>query len=109
MSETTSLGIELGSTRIKACLIDADGRTLATGSRSWENQFETGRWTYSRDAVREGLRSAYADLVAHLGAAPASFGAIGVSAMMHGYLAFDAEGQLLVPFRTWRNTNTGPA
>ncbi|MGN6273407.1 MAG: xylulokinase [Protaetiibacter sp.] len=109
MSETTFLGIELGSTRIKACVIDAEGRTLATGSHSWENRLEDGRWTYSLDAVREGLRSAYADLVAQLGAAPASFGAIGVSAMMHGYLAFDAEGQLLVPFRTWRNTNTGPA
>ncbi|HTN56937.1 MAG TPA: FGGY family carbohydrate kinase, partial [Protaetiibacter sp.] len=109
MSETTSLGIELGSTRIKACLIDADGRTLATGSHSWENRLENGLWTYSLEAVHEGLRSAYADLVVQLGEAPTSFGAIGVSAMMHGYLAFDAEGKLLVPFRTWRNTNTGPA
>jgi sugar (pentulose or hexulose) kinase len=109
MSDTTFLGIELGSTRIKACLIDADGRTLATGSHSWENQFEDGRWTYSLEAVHAGLRAAYADLVAALGEAPTSFGAIGVSAMMHGYLAFDADDQLLVPFRTWRNTSTGEA
>jgi sugar (pentulose or hexulose) kinase len=109
MSDTTFLGIELGSTRIKACLIDADGRTLATGSHSWENQFEDGRWTYSLEAVHAGLRTAYADLVAALGEAPTSFGAIGVSAMMHGYLAFDADDQLLVPFRTWRNTSTGEA
>jgi sugar (pentulose or hexulose) kinase len=109
MSDTTFLGIELGSTRIKACLIDADGRTLASGSHSWENQFEDGRWTYSLEAVHAGLRAAYADLVAALGEAPTSFGAIGVSAMMHGYLAFDADDQLLVPFRTWRNTSTGDA
>jgi sugar (pentulose or hexulose) kinase len=109
MSETTALGIELGSTRIKACLVDADGRTLATGSHSWENRLEGGLWTYPLDAVREGLRAAYADLVSALGEAPATFGAIGVSAMMHGYLAFDEAGELLVPFRTWRNTNTAPA
>ncbi|GMA89767.1 FGGY-family carbohydrate kinase [Homoserinibacter gongjuensis] len=109
MSETTSLGIELGSTRIKACLIDADGRTLATGSHSWENQLEDGRWTYSLEAVHAGLRAAYANLVAELGAPPSSFGAIGVSAMMHGYLAFDADDELLVPFRTWRNTSTAAA
>ncbi|PZQ89805.1 MAG: ATPase [Leifsonia xyli] len=103
------LGIELGSTRIKACLIDGDGSTVATGSHSWENQLENGSWTYPLDAVRDGLRAAYADLVAALGEAPASLDAIGVSAMMHGYLAFDAAGELLVPFRTWRNTSTGPA
>jgi sugar (pentulose or hexulose) kinase len=107
--ENAVLGIELGSTRIKACLIDADGRTIAAGSHSWENRLENGLWTYGLDEVRAGLRAAYADLVAALGQAPRSFAAIGVSAMMHGYLAFDASGELLVPFRTWRNTNTGPA
>lgn len=104
-----SLGIELGSTRIKAALVAPGGRVIATGSHSWENQLVDGVWTYSLDAVHEGLRAAYADLVAQLGAAPTTFGAVGVSAMMHGYLAFDASGQLLVPFRTWRNTSTGPA
>ncbi|AYF97110.1 FGGY-family carbohydrate kinase [Protaetiibacter intestinalis] len=103
------LGIELGSTRIKACVVDETGATVATGSHSWENRLEHGLWTYGLDEVHEGLRAAYADLVAELGEAPAGFDAIGVSAMMHGYLAFDAAGGLLVPFRTWRNTNTGPA
>ncbi len=103
------LGIELGSTRIKACLIGEGGATIATGSHAWENRLEDGLWTYGLDEVHAGLRSAYADLVANLGEAPATLDAIGVSAMMHGYLAFDAAGELLVPFRTWRNTNTGPA
>jgi sugar (pentulose or hexulose) kinase len=108
-----ALGIELGSTRIKACLIGLDGTTIATGSHAWENELEDGLWTYSLDAVNEGLRAAYADLArdaeARHGVRPASVGSIGVSAMMHGYLAFDAEGQLLVPFRTWRNVNTTAA
>lgn len=114
-SGRTALGIELGSTRIKACLVDADDPTivLATGSHDWENQFVDRLWTYSLEAVWEGLRSAYAALVADVrqrhGVELATTGAIGVSAMMHGYLSFDAEGELLVPFRTWRNTNTGPA
>jgi sugar (pentulose or hexulose) kinase len=107
------LGIELGSTRIKACLTDDAGTILATGSASWENQLVEGLWTYPLEAVRTGLQAAYASLVAAAeerhGASPTSYGAIGVSAMMHGYLAFDAEDELLVPFRTWRNTNTGPA
>lgn len=110
----TSLGIELGSTRIKACLIGPNATdVLATGSFAWENSFEDGLWTYALDEVRRGLQAAYADLVADAerrhGVRPATFGAIGVSAMMHGYLAFDEAGDLLVPFRTWRNTNTGPA
>jgi sugar (pentulose or hexulose) kinase len=110
----TSLGIELGSTRIKACLIGPDAtEVLAIGSFAWENRLEDGLWTYSLDEVWQGLQSAFADLVAdahdRFGARPATFGAIGVSGMMHGYLAFDASGELLVPFRTWRNTNTGPA
>jgi sugar (pentulose or hexulose) kinase len=110
----TSLGIELGSTRIKACLIGPDAtEVLATGSSAWENRLEDGLWTYSLDDVWAGLQAAYADLVADAeaqhGIRPDTFGAIGISAMMHGYLAFDAQGELLVPFRTWRNTNTGVA
>ena len=105
------LGIELGSTRIKACLVDASDPTVivATGSHEWENQLVDGVWTYSLDEVWGGLQSAYADLVRELGHAPTEFAAIGVSAMMHGYLAFDADGELLTPFRTWRNTSTGEA
>ena len=105
------LGIEFGSTRIKACLIAADdpSRILATGAHDWENQLVDGVWTYSLDDVWSGLRSAYADLVSDLGEAPTELAGIGVSAMMHGYLAFDAAGELLVPFRTWRNTSTGEA
>ncbi|MCR2812429.1 MULTISPECIES: xylulokinase [Microbacterium] len=110
----TSLGIELGSTRIKACLVGENpADVLAVGSHDWENRFEGRLWTYSLDDVWSGLQAAYADLVADVkmryGVVPDTFGAIGVSAMMHGYLAFDAAGELLVPFRTWRNTNTGPA
>lgn len=108
-----ALGIECGSTRIKACLIDVDGRTLATGSHEWENAYVDGSWTYALDAVWSGVRDCYADLVASVerdyGVRPTSYRAIGISAMMHGYLAFDEQDRLLVPFRTWRNTSTGPA
>jgi sugar (pentulose or hexulose) kinase len=108
------LGIELGSTRIKACLVGDDpSQVLATGSYEWENQFVDGVWTYSLDDVWTGLRAAYADLVADVRrrfpVTPRSFAAIGISAMMHGYLAFDHAGELLVPFRTWRNTTTATA
>lgn len=111
---STSLGIELGSTRIKACLIGDDpAQTLATGSHEWENAFVDRMWTYSLDEVWAGVAAAYADLVADVerryGVRPETYGAMGVSAMMHGYLAFDADDELLVPFRTWRNTTTGPA
>ena len=110
----TSLGIEFGSTRIKACLVGDDPTVvLAVGSHEWENRFEGRVWTYSLDDVWSGLQSAYADLVDDLrrryDVTPVTFGAIGVSAMMHGYLAFDANDELLVPFRTWRNTSTGRA
>lgn len=114
-SARTALGIELGSTRIKACLIDTDdpSAVLAVGSHAWENRLRDGVWTYGLEDVWTGLRAAYADLVADAerrhGVRPTAFGAIGVSAMMHGYLAFDEDGELLVPFRTWRNTSTGPA
>ncbi|WP_083403913.1 xylulokinase [Curtobacterium sp. MCBA15_001] len=109
----TTLGIELGSTRIKAVLIDEQHRPIASGDHEWENAFVDGRWTYSLEAVETGLQAAYAALVADVeaqyGVRPTTFRAAGVSAMMHGYLAFDADDALLVPFRTWRNTSTGPA
>lgn len=114
LAARTSLGIELGSTRIKACLIGSDAtEVLATGSFAWENRLEDGLWTYAIDEVWTGLQAAYAELIADAherhGVRPETFGAIGISAMMHGYHAFDAQGELLVPFRTWRNTNTGAA
>ncbi|NII41859.1 sugar (pentulose or hexulose) kinase [Curtobacterium flaccumfaciens] len=109
----TTLGIELGSTRIKACLVGEDLTVIASGSHEWENEFVDGRWTYPLAAVETGVRAAYAALIADLqaqhGSVPTTFRAVGVSAMMHGYLPFDADGELLVPFRTWRNTSTGPA
>jgi sugar (pentulose or hexulose) kinase len=114
-SGRTSLGIELGSTRIKACLIadDDPATAIATGSHDWENAFVDRTWTYAIEDVWSGLQSAYADLVADVesryGVRLETVGALGVSAMMHGYLAFDDEDELLVPFRTWRNTSTGRA
>ena len=110
----TSLGIELGSTRIKACLVGPDPTSvLAVGSHEWESAFLDRIWTYALDDVWHGVQQAYADLVAQVGrryeVRPETFGAIGVSAMMHGYLPFDSHDELLVPFRTWRNTTTGPA
>ena len=109
----TALGIELGSTRIKAVLIGPDHAPLAVGSHDWENQFVDRRWTYSLDAVWTGLQQSVAALAEDVrrrhGVELAEVGALGVSAMMHGYLAFDADSALLTPFRTWRNTNTGRA
>jgi sugar (pentulose or hexulose) kinase len=109
----TALGIELGSTRIKAVLIGPDHQPLAVGNHDWENQLQDRMWTYSLESVWEGLRSCYASLAADVreryDLELTTVGALGVSAMMHGYLAFDADEQLLTPFRTWRNTNTGPA
>lgn len=113
-SGRATLGIELGSTRIKACLVAGDtAEVLAVGTHEWENRFVDRMWTYSLDDVWSGLQAAYGDLIRNAqqrhGAQPAGFAAIGVSAMMHGYLPFDADGELLVPFRTWRNTTTGAA
>ena len=109
----TALGIELGSTRIKAVLIGPDHAPLASGGHVWENQLVDKLWTYSLDAVWTGLQGAFTALAAEVrdryGVELSTVEALGVSAMMHGYLAFDADGELLVPFRTWRNTNTGPA
>ncbi len=108
-TENCVLGIELGSTRIKAVLIDERHIPVASGSYEWENQLVNGVWTYSMDAVHEGIRAAYADLVKNLGEPITTLGAIGVSAMMHGYLPFDRNGNQLAEFRTWRNTITGEA
>jgi sugar (pentulose or hexulose) kinase len=109
----TALGIELGSTRIKAVLIGPDSAPLAVGSSDWENQFVDRLWTYSLDAVWSGVQQSVAALADDVrrrhGVELTTAGALGVSAMMHGYLAFDADGALLTPFRTWRNTNTGAA
>nr|WP_297426557.1 FGGY-family carbohydrate kinase [uncultured Actinotalea sp.] len=110
---STALGIELGSTRIKAVLVARDGATLATGTSDWENELLDGRWTYSLDAVWSGLQECvaalHADVERRYGTRLTTVGALGVSGMMHGYLPFDADGELLVPFRTWRNTSTGTA
>ena len=110
---TTALGIELGSTRIKAVLTDAAGHVLAGGAFDWENRYENGYWTYHLDEVWAGIRAAYAALAADYrarwGEALRTVGALGVSAMMHGYLPFDKNGGLLTPFRTWRNTTTQAA
>ncbi|MBI3170924.1 MAG: FGGY-family carbohydrate kinase [Chloroflexi bacterium] len=112
-SGKTALGIELGSTRIKAVLIGEDHAPLASGSHEWENQYENGVWTYSLEAVWNGLQDSYRNLSKDVsekyGVTLKTIGAIGFSAMMHGYMAFDKDGKQLVPFRTWRNTITGQA
>lgn len=109
----TSLGIEFGSTRIKAVLIGEDATPLASGSHEWENQYDNGIWTYSLEAIWGGLQSCYRDLAEDVkntyGVELETVGSIGFSAMMHGYMAFDRNGELLVPFRTWRNTTTEQA
>jgi len=107
------LGIELGSTRIKAVLIDETSALLASGAHDWENRLEDGYWTYSMDDVRTGIQYAYSKLADEyhdkFGEALTALDSMGVSAMMHGYLAFDKDGRQLVPFRTWRNTTTEQA
>ncbi|MBQ9636985.1 MAG: FGGY-family carbohydrate kinase [Prevotella sp.] len=107
------LGIEFGSTRIKAVLIDEQNKPIAQGSHEWENQLVDGLWTYSVEAIWYGLQDCYADLrkdvLRQYDCEIESLAAIGFSAMMHGYMAFNADEQILVPFRTWRNTNTGKA
>ena len=109
----TVLGIELGSTRIKAVLIDESFVPVASGDFEWENQLVNGVWTYSMDAVHTGIQTCFANLKADVraryGVELDSVGAIGVSAMMHGYLPFDKDGKQLAEFRTWRNTITGEA
>ena len=109
----TALGIEFGSTRIKAVLTDLDGNVLSVGFHDWENSLIDGIWTYSLDEIKNGLRGCYSELRKgienqyHLSLT--SVGAIGISAMMHGYMAFDQDGTLLTPFQTWRNSNTQQA
>lgn len=109
----TVLGIELGSTRIKAVLIDSQHRPIASGEYDWENRMEKGVWTYHLEDVWEGLRTCYGRLAENFRKASGQTltcpGAIGISAMMHGYLVLGGDGALLTPFRTWRNTMTGPA
>ena len=102
------LGIEFGSTRIKAVLIDEDYNPIASGAHDWENRLENGIWTYSLDDIWTGLQDCYSKLVEDVkvqyGVTLTRFAAIGFSAMMHGYMPFNKEGELMVPFRTWRNT-----
>lgn len=107
------LGIEFGSTRIKAVLVDEAGKSIASGAHDWENQLVDGIWTYSLDAIWSGLQDCYKnmaeDVKKQYGVEVKHLAAIGFSAMMHGYMAFDEKDTLLVPFRTWRNTITGQA
>ena len=107
------LGIEFGSTRIKAVLIDGENNPIAQGSHEWENQLVDGLWTYSTEAIWYGLQDCYADLrknvLAEYEIEIEELAAIGISAMMHGYMAFNDQQNILVPFRTWRNTNTAKA
>ena len=109
----TVLGIEFGSTRIKAVLIDESHQPVAMGTHDWENRLENNIWTYSLDDIWNGLQSCYKslteDVKAKYGVALTQIGAIGFSGMMHGYMAFNEAGELLVPFRTWRNTMTEEA
>ncbi len=112
-SGATSLGIEYGSTRIKAVLVSSDNEPIAIGAFDWENSLVDGYWTYSKEEIFAGLAAAYAsmktDVAEKYGVTLKKLGALGISAMMHGYLPFDAAGNLLVPFRTWRNTTTTQA
>lgn len=107
------LGLELGSTRIKAVLIDENNVPIAQGSHQWENQFIDGLWTYSLEAIWFGIQDCYRDLRENVtkeyGVEIENLASIGVSAMMHGFMPFGKNGELLTPFRTWRNTNTGKA
>lgn len=109
----TALGIEFGSTRIKAVLIDETKAPIAQGSYEWENRLENNIWTYRMEDIMIGLQKCYSDLAGNVkkeyGVVLKTVGSIGISAMMHGYMAFDKKGELLVPFRTWRNTMTQQA
>lgn len=107
------LGIEFGSTRIKAVLIGEDKSPIASGSHDWENSLVDGIWTYSLEEIWSGLQDCYSKMAADAeekyGAKITKLASIGFSAMMHGYMVFDKDGKLLVPFRTWRNTITEQA
>ncbi|MBO5525336.1 MAG: FGGY-family carbohydrate kinase [Clostridia bacterium] len=109
----TALGIEFGSTRIKAILVDENNTPIASGAHDWENRYDNGIWTYTLEDIWTGVQDCYAkmaaDVKAKYGVTLTKIGAIGFSAMMHGYMVFDKEDKLLVPFRTWRNNNAAPA
>ncbi len=109
----TALGIELGSTRIKAVLIDDNHQPIASGGHDWENSLIDGVWTYDLEEVWVGVQDSYQKMVTDVedkfGVKLSKVGAIGISAMMHGYIVFDQDDQQLVPFRTWRNNITGEA
>ena len=111
--QNTFLGIELGSTRIKAVLIDETHSPIATGSYTWENDLVDGVWTYPLEKAVTGVRACYSqlrrDYEKKFNRPLTTVGAIGISGMMHGYLVLDQDGNQLAPFRTWRNTITGPA
>ena len=113
LNAKTALGIEFGSTRIKAVLIDSANVPVASGSHEWENRLENGIWTYSLEDIWAGLQDAYKNLADDVknqyDITLKKIGAIGFSAMMHGYMVFGEKDELLVPFRTWRNTITGEA
>ncbi|MDO5702390.1 MAG: FGGY family carbohydrate kinase, partial [Lachnospiraceae bacterium] len=112
-SGKTALGIEFGSTRIKGVLTDLDGSVLAVGFHDWENSLIDGIWTYSLAEIEEGLRDCYAgvrrEVEKKYGITLRTVGAIGISAMMHGYIAIGKDGKFLAPFQTWRNSNTEQA
>ena len=113
IANKTALGIEFGSTRIKAVLVDDKNQPIASGAHEWENRYENGVWTYSLDDIWTGIQDCYQDMAKDVKAKYdvelESVGAFGVSAMMHGYMPFNKDGELLVPFRTWRNNITGEA
>ena len=111
--KNTVLGIELGSTKIKGVLLDENNNTIASGGYDWENRFENGIWTYSLEDIHNGIQGCFKDLAndveAKFGEPLTTTGAIGISGMMHGYFPLNEKGELMVPFRTWRNRITGPA
>lgn len=113
LSNKTALGIEFGSTRIKAVLVDGENQPIASGSYDWENRYENGVWTYSLEDIHKGLQGSYQDMAKDVkekyGVELTKVGALGISAMMHGYMPFNKAGELMVPFRTWRNNITGEA
>lgn len=113
LNNKTALGIEFGSTRIKAVLVDETNAPIASGSYDWENRLEDGIWTYHLEDIKAGLQGSYKalaeDVKERYGVELTSVGALGISAMMHGYMPFNKEGELLVPFRTWRNNITAQA
>ena len=112
-SGKTAIGIELGSTRIKTVLVGEDNFPIASGSYDWENKYINNIWTYSIDEIWMGLQGSYRDMTENVkekyDTTIDSVGAIGISAMMHGYMVFDKNDTLLTPFRTWRNNITGAA